>query len=88
MATIVIDESMRQSIPIDDHFPKEALGLMFSDVYQQLIFDPFGELVDGYNQEFPLADCWGDRTQNVHPIGPTTTEKRAGLAVSRGGIAY
>ena len=60
--TIVDDKSVRQPVSTYDRFLEEALGLMFGDVRQRLTFDPLGEVVNGNNEKFSLADCWRERT--------------------------
>ena len=68
LSAIIRYERMRQPVPIDDGFLEEVLHLLLGDVCQGLRLHPFGEVVNGDEEELSLPYCWGKRTQNVHSL--------------------
>jgi len=47
-------------------FPNELLDLLGRDRGQQLGLYPFGEIVNGYNQEFHLPFVRGEGAEDIH----------------------
>ena len=47
-------------------FPNELLNLLGRDSGQRLGFYPFGEIVNGYNQEFHLPFAGGEGAEDIH----------------------
>ncbi|KAL0449678.1 UNVERIFIED_CONTAM: hypothetical protein Slati_1524200 [Sesamum latifolium] len=46
--------------------PVDPLGVVLY-ACQGFCFDPFSEIVNGYQEELPLASSQGKRAYNVHP---------------------
>ena len=82
LPSIVGDDGVRQSEPEDDGLLDEVLHLPLGDLRQGLGLDPLREVVDGDNDELPLARRWWEWTENVDsPLGEgPRSDNRSNLA--------
>ena len=70
LLAIIDDDDLREAESTDDGLPYKLSGLGLDDLSHQLGFYPFGEVVDGYEQELPL--CWDKREGSEYvdpPLG-------------------
>ena len=59
LSAIVDDDDPREVESRDDGLSNEFSGLGLSDLGHRLWFHPFSEVINSYEQKFPL--CWGRR---------------------------
>ena len=70
LLSIVRDEDLRDSEAANDAFPYEVSDILLHDSGQWFCLDPFGEVVDSYNEEFKLPYLDGERSYYVQsPLG-------------------
>ena len=57
--SIIRDENLRDFEVVNDAFPDEALDILLRDSGQWFFLNPFGEVVDPYDEELALP--YGNR---------------------------
>ena len=66
LGAVVRDDGSREAITAYDGFPDKRFRLGHCDVGDGLSFDPFGEIIHGYEEKLSLQGRLWERSQNVY----------------------
>ena len=67
LLAIVRDKDLRDSEMANDALPNEALNISLCDSGQWFYFNPFGEVVDPYDEELELSHSDRERSHYIQP---------------------